>query len=163
VSVVEFLERNQISEWAEVHGLLTGEEFNIQLPGLSPTFHGIYADGRRSGREQAAAKELIHHLGIWNECLVWITARGVWPSSEDWPKFYAWRGSFGERRSLNTAPGHLFEQRERQLLEELLTFIMENAWDANILCSVGGRADKILGKISHDEWFEVFGGPANVG
>jgi hypothetical protein len=156
---MEFLEISEVSKWAEVHGLLMGEEFNIQLPALPLTFRDAYAEGRRSGREQQAAKELIHYLGIWNECLVWITGWGVWPSSEDWPKFYAWRGSFGERRSLNTAPGQLFEQHERQILEELLIFIMENAWDANILCSVVGRADKVFGKISHDELYEVFGEP----
>jgi hypothetical protein len=33
---------------------------------------------------------------------------------------------------------------------------MENAWDADILCSVRGRADKMRGTISHDEWCELF-------
>jgi hypothetical protein len=40
---------------------------------------------------------------------------------------------------------------------------MENAWDANVLCSVRGRADKVRGTISHDEWFELFGTPGELG
>jgi len=156
---MEFLEITRISEWAERHGLSTGDEFRVQLPVLPSKFSSTYAAGGRSGREEASAKTLIHQLGIWEECLVWITGWGVWPSSEDWPKYYAWRGSFGERRSLNEAPGHLFKQDESHLLDQLLALIMENAWEANILCSVEHRADIILAKISHDEWFEVFGEP----
>ena len=159
---MEFVEITRISEWAELHSLVTGDEFNVQLPALPSNFSSTYAEGGRSGREEASAKELINRLGSWDECLVWITGWGVWPSSEDWPKFYAWRGSFGERRSLNETPGHLFKPRENQVLEQLLTIVMENGWDANILCSVDRRADKILGRISHDEWFEVFGEPTSV-
>jgi hypothetical protein len=40
---------------------------------------------------------------------------------------------------------------------------MENAWDADILCSARGRADKLRGRISRDEWFEVFGQPDALG
>jgi len=80
----------------------------------------------------------------------------VWRSSEDWPRFYSWRGSLGERRSLDTAPAHRFCCDETPLLAALLTLIMENAWDADVLCSCGGRADLKRATISHDEWFEVF-------
>jgi hypothetical protein len=43
------------------------------------------------------------------------------------------------------------------LLAALLKLIMENAWDADVLCSVSGRADKVRAWISHDEWFEILG------
>jgi hypothetical protein len=79
----------------------------------------------------------------------------VWPSGEDWPQFYAWRGALGERRSLEKAPGHRFDPGETLLLAALLKVIMENAWDADVLCSVRGRADKLRARISHDEWFEL--------
>jgi hypothetical protein len=79
---VEFLEDNQICKWAEGHGLLRGERFEVRLPELPSKHHVAYADGRRSGREGAAAAELITGLGSWDECLVWIKLWGVWPSGE---------------------------------------------------------------------------------
>jgi hypothetical protein len=51
---MEFIEINEISEWAKVHGLVTGADFSIQLPSLSSSFRDVYADGGRSGREQLA-------------------------------------------------------------------------------------------------------------
>ena len=154
---VEFLQDNQICKWGEERGLVRGERFDVRLPELPLKHRGSYADGRRSGREGAAAEELIAGLGSWDECLVWIKLWGVWPSGEDWPQFYAWRGALGERRSLQIAPGHRFDRSETSLLAALLTLIMENAWKADILCSVGGRADEVRAMISHDEWFEVLG------
>jgi hypothetical protein len=63
----------------------------------------------------------------------------VWPSSEDWPAFYAWRGALGERRSLEKAPAHRFVSGEVELLGELLTLAMENAWDADVARWTAGR------------------------
>ncbi len=103
------------------------------------------------------AGDLVKQLGPWDECLVRITLWGVWPSSEDWPRFYAWRGTLGERRSLNVAPGHRFDRDETSLLTALLTLVMGSAWDADVLCSIGGRADLKRAKVSHDEWYEIIG------
>ena len=69
---MEFLEDNQICKWADEHGLLRGERFEVRLAELPSKHHAAYADGRRSGREGAAAAELITGLGSWDECLVWI-------------------------------------------------------------------------------------------
>ena len=115
----------------------------------------MYAHGPGSGREGTAAAELVTGLGSWEECLVWITGWGVWPSGENWPQFYAWRGTFAEPRSLDIAPGHRFGRDEAARLTELLTLIMANAWDADVLCSRQGRADGLRGRISHDEWYEL--------
>src|SRR5205814_1140506 len=90
---VEFLEDNQICQWAEERGLHCGADFGVQLPELEPHPRRVYAHGRSSGLEAAAAHELIAGLGKWDECLVWITLWGIWPSNEDWPEFYAWRGA----------------------------------------------------------------------
>ena len=154
---MEFLEDNQICQWAEERGLRRGEHFEVHLPELPSKRRATYANGRRSGREKTAAEELIAGLGSWDECLVWIRLWGVWSSAEDWPQFYAWRGALGERRSLDMAPGHRFDHSETVLLAALLKLIMENAWDADVLCSVSGRADKVRAWISHDEWFEILG------
>ena len=156
---MQFLEGNQICEWAEEHGLPRGEGFDVRLPDLPSLYRRAYANGRRSGQERGAAEDLITTLGSWDECLVWVRSWGVWPSGEDWPQFYAWRAALGERRSLDVASGHRFGHAEAVLLIELLTLIMENAWDADILCSRNGTASLAYGRISHDEWYEVMGAP----
>jgi hypothetical protein len=156
---MEFLEDNQICEWAVERGLHRGDGFAVLLPELEPHPPKVYAHGRRSGLEGDAARDLIIALGAWDECLVWITLWGVWPSSEDWPEFYTWRGSRGERRSVDKAPGHRFDYGEFEPLAQLLELVMKNAWDADILCSRGGRADHVGAKVSHDEWYQVLGSP----
>jgi hypothetical protein len=133
----------------------------VQLPELEPVAPIAYAEGRRSGREAAAARDLVRALGEWDECLAWIRLWGVWPSGEDWPAFYAWRGARGERRALDKAPGHRFDRHERSLLVELITLIMENAWDADVLCCRQGRVQGSRAKISHDEWYQIVAPPTN--
>jgi hypothetical protein len=77
-----------------------------------------------------------------------------------WRRQYASGDRAGcERRSLKKAPGHRFDRGEIVLLGQLLTLIMENAWDADILCTRQGRADRVRGEISHDEWCEIFERP----
>ena len=87
--------------------------------------------------------------------MVWIRGWGIWPSGEDWPEFYAWRGARGERRSLEKAPGHRFDRGEENLLTELLTLVMQNAWDAEVVCAISGRMKGVFGRVSHDEWYEM--------
>ncbi len=159
---MDFLEDNEICEWAKERGLPCGAGFKLQLPELESQPRKDYANGHRSGREGAAARDLNASLGSWDECLVCITAWGVWPSGEDWPQFYAWRGARGERRSLDVAPGHRFDSGEFDLLAELLELIMTNAWDAHILCSRNGRADRLRGMICHDEWYQILGSSSNA-
>ena len=43
------------------------------------------------------------------------------------------------------------------VLAELLELIMQNASDADILCSRNGRADGLREMISHDEWYQLLG------
>lgn len=154
---MKFLEGNEIAQWAEERGLPRGSGFDVELPDLEPRRTRDYAHGRQSGLEQAAARDLVANLGAWDECLVWITGWGIWPSGEDWPEFYVWRGARGERRDLRKAPGHLFEPAETALLTELIELVMKNAWDAHVLCSRNRRADALRATISHDEWYEIIG------
>lgn len=152
---VRFIEDNEICEWGREHGLSCGPGFELELPRGEAGARTLYAHGRRSGEEGNAARDLVAGLGNWDECLVSITLWGVWPSGEDWPEFYAWRGAHGERRSLEKAPGHLFEEGEASLLLELVGLVMGNAWDADVLCSRGGRVDGVRARISHDEWYAL--------
>lgn len=154
---MEFLELNQICEWARENALEVTDHFQVQLPDLPSKHHTFYSKGSRSGNEAAHARDLVVQLGSWSECLAWIREWGVWPSSEDWPAFYAWRGVRNERRSLEVAPGHRVGFEGAGDLVDLLQLVMENAWDADVLCSIGGKANKVRARVSHDGWFEVYG------
>jgi len=57
----------------------------------------------------------------------------------------------GERRSLDKAPGHLFDGDEKEAFVRFLAQVMENAWDADVL--LVPRIKRI--HVSHDEWLEL--------
>ena len=42
-------------------------------------------------------------------------------------------------------------------LTRLLELVMNNAWDADVLCSRDGNARRLRAKISHDEWYQLLG------
>jgi hypothetical protein len=96
-------------------------------------------------------------LGIpeWNECLVVLTLLGVWPSNEDWPRFYNWRGRNGSKFSVYDAPGHLFYNEDIKELKELLTQVFECGWEGYMLLKSKESSVDIIIFISHDGWLEV--------
>jgi hypothetical protein len=58
---------------------------------------------------------------------------------------------------LDAAPGHRFDKDEVAQLTRLLELVMNNAWDADVLCSRDGNARRLRAKISHDEWYQLLG------
>lgn len=153
-----FLEINEIWLWCEEHQISL-EDRARPADDESLTHRGrwLYGDGGRSGREASVAADCLRALGDWNECLLWITLVGVWASGEDWPAFYAWRGARSEKRSVEAAPGYLFASNENDLMRDVLTQVMENAWDAFVLPVTDNAAPRVRARISHDEWIEVHG------
>jgi hypothetical protein len=160
---MEFLDHTLIWDWCRGCGVaLAGDGADPPVPirlADDPTLELrarlLYAEGSRSGREPKFAAAAMRALGQWDECLVWITEWGVWPSGEDWPRFYGWRGAHGERRSLDEAPGQLFRASEASELHDLLTLVMENGWDATVLPTRDGTVSDRRVVVSHDEWIEV--------
>ncbi len=154
---MEFLEDNEICAWAKDHGLACKDQFRLALPALPVLKHysGSGSDGRGRGAEVVEA--VLRDLTPWDECVVIVTLWSVWPSSEDWPRVYAWRGVRGERRSLEVAPGHHFMPSEADLLRELLVLIADNGWDAIVLCARDGRATDVRATASHDGYWEILG------
>jgi hypothetical protein len=153
-----FLEINEIWEWCAQRSIaLDGGRKPADDPALAHRGRWLYATGERSGREPQVAADCVRALGAWNECLLWITLVGVWPSGEDWPAFYAWRGAQGEKRSVGIAPGYLFAAGEEDLLRDVLTQVFENAWDAYVLLASDNAALPIRARVSHDEWVEMQG------
>jgi hypothetical protein len=152
---MQFLEGNQIEEWCAERGLASTPnalKASITSVSLRRTY-GQQAAPR--GQEGEIAELFVGHLNSWTESLLWVTSWGIWPSSEDWPKYYALRGAQGERRSLDTAPGHLFASAEHEPLVQFLRVVLENAWDAFVLPAVEREFAGQVIVASHDEWVEI--------
>jgi hypothetical protein len=152
---LRFLELNEIEEWCGEHGIEVADTGPCPDPHLSHLARVTYASGQRSGREAAVARVCVQALGEWDECLLWITLTGVWPSGEDWPAYYAMRGERGERRALDVAPGHAFRPGETEPLTQFLTAVMENGWDAYVLPVRWDGETAVRLRISHDEYVEL--------
>ena len=153
---MRFLEINEVWDWCTGTGFPLDERRRLaDDPALSERTRWLYATGERSGREPQLAADAVSALGAWDECLLWVTEWGVWPSGEDWPRFYAARGALGERRSLETAPAQLFGPDDGSLLIEFITQVMDKAWDAWVLAARNDRPTDRRLRISHDEWIEL--------
>lgn len=153
---MRFVEINEIWEWCANAGVeLIDRGRPAEDRRLVQKARWLYADGDRSGREPGLAQTAVAQLDAWSEALLWVTQTGVWPSGEDWPAYYAMRGRLGERRSLDVAPGHLFQANESALLIQFLTATMENGWDAFVLAARGNQPTETRVQVSHDEWIEL--------
>jgi hypothetical protein len=152
---VRFLELNEAAEWCTARGGATGEYFRLQ-PELTLEFRGRIVWDREglATNPSTALNACLGALERWDQCLLWITEWGIWSSSEDWPKYYAIRGSLGEKRSLAEAPGHLFETNDTALLEDILGIVLMFGWDAHLLPSRGTSLHPRV-RISHDGWVEL--------
>ena len=84
----------------------------------------------------------------FNSCLLWVTEWGVWPSSENWHQFYRLRESYGERRLLHDAPGHLFLQHEAADLATFVGIALLSGWDFYLL----PNTQYVTVFASHDEF-----------
>lgn len=69
----------------------------------------------------------------FDQCLFRPTLTGAWPSSENWHLFYRLRESYGERRRLEDAPGHLFLAHERADLATFVAVALLCGWDFFLL------------------------------
>jgi hypothetical protein len=155
------LDHTWIWDWCREHGFPLEEPEGPVAPRLASDpnlthrarpVHSAASDVERA-RELAA--KLADTLGEWDECLVWATDWDVWPNEENWPRYYAWRDQYGERRSLAEAPGHLFGSTDILALTGLLAHAIECGWDVTILPSKASQATGLRIRTSHDEWIEL--------
>jgi hypothetical protein len=73
------------------------------------------------------------YLEPFDECLLWVTLWGVWSSSENMHLFYRVRESYGERRQLSDAPGHVFLKHESADLATFILLALLFGWDFYLL------------------------------
>jgi hypothetical protein len=153
---MRFAHINEICEWCAEHGLEIDDPFQVTLPSFPHSQRLVFEVDGKPARASDAAAACIAAISDWDELLIWITLWDVWPSSEDWPDFYAWRGALGQKQSLSEIPGHIFRPDDLNLLRELFEKTMRNGWDARIICGTGDRADQLGAFISHDGYVDLF-------
>lgn len=149
---MHFIETIEIEEWFVERGVEPNAHSEDDVVVLRRYFGQAV---NPLGQERDVAALAAAALGEWDECLLWVTLWGIWGSSEDWPTYYAARGTMGEKRSLEQAPGHVFERQDRAAFEEFLRLVMENAWDASVVPVNDGKSTGRRMKVSHDEFVEV--------
>ena len=154
---MRFLESNELTEWCRDRGLPVLEDRHpLEVPSLVKRGRTPFTFSNHNPTNRPDfVRACITALGDWDECLLWITCFGIWPSSEDWPAFYALRGQVGEKRSLDIAPGHFFQKSDAALLVQFIDSVVANAWDAYV---IPVRADVPTDRrlfLSHDEWAEI--------
>jgi hypothetical protein len=111
-----------------------------------------YQSPSDTGKRTALARSLTGSIDTTESGLFWITAWGIFPSSENMALFEAYRKSLGESRAIQAAPGHIFDESDLEQLECLLDLALYFYWDA---CLFDG-AGSIAARISHDECFSVY-------
>lgn len=84
--------------------------------------------------------------------LLWVTEWGIWPSSENWHLYYKLRRTYGDQRSLQETPGHLFLEHEAEDLASFLQIAMLNGWGGYVLT----QANYMNAFFSHDEHIDFF-------
>jgi len=79
-------------------------------------------------------------------------ALGVWGSSENLHLYYRVRESYGDRRQLAAAPGHLFAKHEGGDLATFIQLALIFGWDFYLLTSPAYH----MAFVSHDEFIEFY-------
>jgi hypothetical protein len=157
---MEFLGHTLIWDWCRRNGYALDEGIGPVAPKLAddpslvdgePTLHAAAGDVEAS---QALASRILKTIGKWDSCLLWATEWDVWESIEDWPRYYARRARFGEKRSLSAAPGHVFRSEEQLEILQLLSHALESGWDTVILPVRQKRPAGIRLRSSHDGWIQ---------
>jgi hypothetical protein len=137
--------------WCESHGIMiagSGEPSIASLP--ARTEQSIV--GLKLCRVVALARLTASIIQPFEECLLWITLWGVWPSSENMLLFDRLRVSYGERRALHECPGHLFLPDEQADLVAFIQIALTSGWNFFLLpspfrCGVF---------VSHDEYIDAY-------
>ena len=158
---MQFFEHTFVWDWCRTHGFPLVEDQPLVSPRLAddPTLiqHQRIVHSAAGLRDpaQRLASTAFGALDSWQSCLAWVTDYDVWENQEDWPRYYAWRAEYGERRSLAAAPGHLFTETEADALLWFLAHAIECGWDVTVLPVRGGKPTGIRLRTSHDEWIAL--------
>jgi hypothetical protein len=158
---MRFLDHTWIWDWCRENGydLLAGEALVAPRLADDSTLEHRERIAHAAAGDASASREmalrLTRALGPWDECLAWATDWDVWEDKENWPRYYAWRAQYGEKRSASAAPGHLFSATDGRSLVEFIAHVIECGWDVTLLPARSGRPTGVRAHTSHDEWVEL--------
>lgn len=97
------------------------------------------------------AQDLVDALGHFDECLLWVTQTGVWPSNENLHLYYRLRSSYADVHLVDEKPAVRALRHEASDLVSLVHLGMLFGWDMLLLTSHDyGRVF-----VSHDGWFQL--------
>ena len=95
---------------------------------------------------QWLASELAHRRPV----LLWVTESDI--GASNWHLYYRLRQSYGDRRRLEEAPGHLCLDYESEDLASVIQLTMLNGWDASLIPEL----DYVSLTFSHHGFIDVF-------
>jgi len=97
------------------------------------------------------AQEAVRALGPFDECLIWVTQTGIWPSNENWHLYYKLRSSYGDPHLLDERPAARALRYEEPDIISFVQLAMLFGWDMYLVTSHDyGRVF-----ISHDGWYRL--------
>jgi hypothetical protein len=103
-----------------------------------------------------ASTAIARVLGDFKEALLNCTGLPWGDHWEDqnalWADFYRWRQRLGEHRRLFDAPGHQFKALEHCKLQQLLVWVFQLGWDAELVA----RPGRCCLHFSHDDRIEIY-------
>jgi hypothetical protein len=140
---------DECERWSAIHGLgvaparspFPGEHYEIVVP-LSPLWN----------RTAWFASLLAQYMGPFEECLLWVTQYGVWPSTENMHLFDRLRYSYGEKRPLDDAPGQVFLTDDLADLCSFIQICLLCLWDFHLIANPSQT--RVF--VSHDEFVHLF-------
>jgi len=150
---VRFLTRDETTAWARGCGVGLGGV--PETPAQQPEHmqHVRFLLPQTPGQVAWLCNFVSSCLSPRDNCLVWISDWGVWPTSENWHLYYRLRQSYGDQRLLHEAPGHLLLDYEGAGLVSFLQLGVLNGWDMHLLPVLNyGGTDTARAFVSHDEW-----------
>jgi len=137
--------------WAEAHNISTNE-YGRLLDKQSRNFQSACFDIPKIASKHFWFSRLVENsLRPWTNCLFWLNAWGIWESSENWNLFYRLRQSYGDYRTIEQAPAHLFSEEEGPDLINFIQIGISAGWDICLLTNED--SSRVI--LSHDEWAKI--------
>ena len=121
----------------------------VPAPGHTGELRYVFEDSGAHGYF-ALAQAVVRSLEHFDECLLWVTQTGVWPSNENLQLYYRFRQSYGDQCLVRERPAAMLLRHEAVELTSLVHLGMLFGWDMSLVTSHDhGRVF-----ISHDGWIQ---------
>jgi hypothetical protein len=145
---MKVISKPECADWLKAN---IASDFTVEKVEEEYPFGVAYLQPSDTGKKTALGRTLVGLLHVKSPGLFWITATGIWPTSENMALFDGYRESFGENRPLHAAPGHVFSGSDLKQVECLLDLALYFYWDSVLFEVPTG----IAVKTSHDEYISV--------